>query len=164
MIEIDPHTVSGPAYPAVVALEYAYGRCIADDRLEEWPDFFADECLYRVVPRENEELGLPLAVMMCDSKGMLRDRVRSLREANIYNIHYPLHQISNIEILGEADGVLDVGATYSAFQTDREGRTEVFSVGRYRDKVVFVGGQPRFREKIVILDTFNVPNLLAVPL
>jgi len=164
MIEIDPSTVSGPAYPAVVALEYAYGRCIADNRLEEWPDFFADQCLYRVVPRENDQLGLPLSVMMCDSKGMLQDRVRSLREANIYNIHYPLHQISNIEILGEENGTLDVGATYSAFQTDREGHTKVFSVGRYRDKIVFVQGQPRFREKIVVLDTFNVQNLLAVPL
>jgi len=164
VIAVDSNAVSGAAYPAVVALEYAYGRCIAENRLEEWPEFFAEPCLYRVVPRENDELGFPLSIMMCDSRGMLQDRVRSLREANIYNIHYPLYQISNIEVVGEDGGTLDVRAIYAAFQTDREGHTKVFSVGRYRDKVVFVNGQPRFREKVVVLDTFNVPNLLAVPL
>ena len=164
MISIQKENVSGPSYEAVVALEYAYGRCIADNQLEDWPEFFVEDCLYRVLPRENDALELPLSLMMCDSKGMLEDRVRSLREANIYNIHYPLHQISNIEIVGSHEDVLDVRANYSVFQTDQEGRSTVYSVGRYRDKVVFPNGEPRFKEKTVVLDTFNVPNLLAVPL
>ena len=132
--------------------------------MEDWPEFFVEDCLYQVLPRENDNLGLPLSLMMCDSRGMLEDRVRSLREANIYNIHYPLHQISNIEIVGESDGALDVRANYSVFQTDQEGNSVVYSVGRYRDKVVFPNGEPRFKEKTVVLDSFNVPNLLAVPL
>jgi anthranilate 1,2-dioxygenase small subunit len=164
VISIQTESVSGPRYDAVVALEYAYGRCIADGQLEQWPEFFVEDGVYQVLPRENDALGMPLHLMMCDSKGMLEDRVRSLREANIYNIHYPLHQISNIEIVGSEGDVLDVRANYSVFQTDQEGRTVVYSVGRYRDKVVFPNGEPRFKEKTVVLDTFNVPNLLAVPL
>ena len=48
-----------------------YAQCIDDDNLEQWPDFFTDQCLYRIIPRENHEIGLPTAVMWCDSRGML---------------------------------------------------------------------------------------------
>ena len=123
MIHIDPSAVSGPEYDAIVALEFGYSRCIVDDRLEEWPDFFVDDCLYQVVPRENRDRGMPLAIMMCDSKGMLKDRVRSLREANIYNIHYPLHQISNIEIVDRTDDLFQVRASYAVYQTNQDGET-----------------------------------------
>ncbi len=164
MIEIDPGAVSGDTYHKIVALQYAYARCIADDLLEDWPDFFVDECLYKILPRENKERDLPLAIMMCDSKGMLKDRVRSLREASIYNIHFPLMQISNIEIVGEESDIYHVRANYSAYQTSQEGETSVYSVGQYHDQVVFENSQPRFKQKLVVLDTYNVPNLLAVPL
>jgi len=30
--------------------------------------------------------------------------------------------------------------------------------------ITFAGGAPRFREKIAICDTFNIANLLAIPL
>lgn len=163
-MHIEPAAVSGDAYHAIVALEYAYARCIADDRLELWPEFFVEDCLYQVLPRENRDRGLPLAVMLCDSKGMLKDRIRSLREANIYNIHYPLHQISNIEILDRDGGMFTVRANYAVYQTTQEGETSVYSVGRYHDRIVFEAGEPRFKEKIVVLDSYNIPNLLAVPL
>jgi hypothetical protein len=37
-------------------------------------------------------------------------------------------------------------------------------VGQYLDMITFSGGEPLFREKIAICDTFNIPNLLAIPL
>ena len=64
----------------------AYTQCIDDDDLENWPDFFTEKCLYRVIPRENHEMDLPTAVMWCDSKGMLQDRITALRHANIYQV------------------------------------------------------------------------------
>jgi len=164
MIEVSADSVSGEDYHKIVALQYAYARCIADNLLEEWPNFFVDDCLYQVLPRENKEQGFPLAIMMCDSKGMLQDRVKSLRDANIYNIHYPLHQISNIEILERDAAGVHVRSNYSCYQTNQDGETSVYSVGQYRDLVVFEGEQPKFKEKLVILDSYNVPNLLAVPL
>jgi len=163
-VKLSPAATCGEQYGWVLALEYAYARCIADNALESWPALFTEPCLYKVLPRENRELDMPLGLMMCESRGMLEDRVRSLREANIYNIHYPLLQISNVEILGQDRGTLEVRASYAAYQTNQDGETRVYSAGQYFDKIVFEDGQPRFREKIVVLDTFNVPNLLAVPL
>jgi tricorn protease len=53
------------------------------------------------------------------------------------------------------------------FRSRRKGVTRVsrlFSVGGYRDKLRLDGGRLRFREKIVIVDTFAVPSMLATPL
>jgi len=36
-----------------------YIATIDDDRLEEWPGFFTESCLYEIIPKENEEAGLP---------------------------------------------------------------------------------------------------------
>ncbi|MEZ5659788.1 MAG: aromatic-ring-hydroxylating dioxygenase subunit beta [Burkholderiaceae bacterium] len=146
-------------------LQYAYARCLDDDHLERWPGMFApDRCRYEVIPRENLQIDPPLAILMCDSPGMLHDRVRSLRQANVYNLHYPRRQITNVEIVGESADGFSVRANYVLFQTTLEGRTELYSVGHYRDRVVSIDGDWRFREKRVIVDTFSIPHLLAVPL
>ena len=71
-------------------LNARYMRAIDDDRLEEWPDFFADDCLYRVTSATNHRDGLEASIVFANSKGMLRDRVSALRQANIS--HQPLHR------------------------------------------------------------------------
>ena len=141
-----------------------YGFLIDSDRLEEWLALFVEDCVYRIVPRENHARGLPLALMLCENKNMLRDRVQALRSANIYNIHVDRHLIGGARYRGEVDGAHLVEASYAVFQTDQEGRSRLFSVGQYLDRVVFEGGAPRFREKLVIADTAAVPTLLATPL
>ncbi|MBD2465752.1 aromatic-ring-hydroxylating dioxygenase subunit beta [Oscillatoria sp. FACHB-1407] len=151
-------------YLAIQNLEFAYARSLDTFRLDEWVNYFADDCAYKVIPRENVERGLPVGVIFCNTKGMLRDRVRSIQEANIYNIHYPRHCITNIEVLSTIDGVFEVYANYVVYQTDQEGQTRLFSVGQYHDHIVFVEGVPKFQSKVVIVDTFSIPNLLAIPL
>ena len=152
------------AYGAICALEYRYARLLDDDRLEEWPNLFAERGVYKVIPRENLSRQPPLPIMLCDSRAMMVDRVRSLREANIYNLHYSRHVISNIEILSARVDTFEVVACYTVYQTDLEGQTRLFSVGQYRDVIVDSGGGLEFREKIAVCDTFNIPNLLAIPL
>ncbi|MER3459867.1 MAG: hypothetical protein C4303_01310, partial [candidate division GAL15 bacterium] len=39
------------------------------DRIEEWPDLFAEQAEYWVVTRENLEAGLPVAVVCDDTNG-----------------------------------------------------------------------------------------------
>jgi salicylate 5-hydroxylase small subunit len=53
--------------------EYAAALDAVD--LERWPEFFTEPCFYEIIPRENYDRGLPLALMRCESQGMLRDRV-----------------------------------------------------------------------------------------
>src|SRR5690242_1528287 len=81
-----------------------YVLFIDDDRLEEWPEFFVEDCIYKIIPRENLRFKTRLPILYCENKNMLRDRVTALRSSSIYNLHYDRHIISNICVIGETDG------------------------------------------------------------
>jgi len=153
---------------AIEELQHAYVHCIDDDRLEEWPDFFTEQCLYKVVPRENADQNLPIALIFCDSRGMLQDRVVAHRAANLYAPHYYRHMISALRILSQERDSFTVQTNYAVFRTMADpihyGETEVYSVGKYIDRVVFENDKAQFQEKIVIVDTCKIQSLLVTPL
>jgi len=141
-----------------------YCELIDSDRLEEWLDLFTEDATYTVIPRENVEQNLPAAIILCPNKNVLRDRISSLRNANEFNLHYDRHLVSSIRVKPHAENVWLMEANYAVFQTTLEGQSKLFSVGRYRDKIRLDGGNLRFCEKYVVVDTFSIPTLLATPL
>jgi anthranilate 1,2-dioxygenase small subunit len=141
-----------------------YANVLDDDRLEAWPDFFAEDGLYRIVPRENVQQGLPGVIIACYGRDMMHDRIKVLREANEFNIHTDRHVLGMPALTQQADGDVRAATSYALFQTDQEGESKLFSVGRYDDLIRIVGGKPQFRERTVIVDTFAIPNLLATPI
>ncbi len=44
------------------------------------------------------------------------------------------------------------------------GDSMLFAVGRYLDRIRLGGNDPRFEEKLVVLDSRSVDTLLAIPL
>lgn len=150
-----------------VALEdlYAeYAACLDEERFEEWPEFFTDPCLYKIIPRENFERGLPLATWLCESKGYLVDRVTAIRKTAVYAPRYVRRMVSGIRILGWKDAELEVRASYLALETLQDELTRVFNTGQYRDKLFVEDGKLKFREKLCIFDSILVPNSLIYPL
>ena len=145
-------------------LLYDSARYIDDERFEEWADLFVERCVYKITTRENFDAGLPIGVMDCDSRAMLRDRVLSLRKANIYNPHYDRHLVTSVRVLDVADGAYRVHSSYTVLQTTPAGESRLFSCGKYLDRVVFEGESARFAERIVVMDTGAIFNLLATPL
>jgi anthranilate 1,2-dioxygenase small subunit len=145
-------------------LMYEYALRIDDDRLEEWLDLFTDDARYEILPRENFERNLPVSIILCTSKKMMRDRIVSLRNANLYNLHYDRHLIGPVRVAPHGDAVWRLDANFAVYQTNLEGQTRLFSVGCYRDKVRFQADRLLFAEKLAIVDTFSVPTLLATPL
>lgn len=142
----------------------AYVECLDDGELERWPEFFTDDCLYKIIPRDNFERGLPLALMLCESKGMLQDRVEALRRTSVYAPRALRHLVSSIRIKGSDGTVIHVHANYAVFQTLADEPTQVFNVGRYLDQLVRVGGQLKFKEKLCVFDSVVVPGSLIYPL
>jgi anthranilate 1,2-dioxygenase small subunit len=141
-----------------------YGRLLDEDRLEAWLELFAEDCRYEVISRENREQNLPLSLMLCDSKDMLRDRIYSLREANIYNIHYDCHVIGLISAAEDEAGVIAASAPYALYQSNQEGDSRLFSVGRYYLDLVDRDEALRISRQIVVVDTASIPTLLATPI
>src|SRR5690242_8039875 len=142
----------------------AYAACLDEERFEEWPEFFGDPCLYKIVPRENFERGLPLATWLCESKGYLLDRVTAIRRTSVYAPRYVRRMVSGIRVLGWSDEVLEVRANYLALETLQDELTRVFNTGQYRDKLVVEKGELKFREKLCVFDSILVPNSLIYPL
>jgi 3-phenylpropionate/cinnamic acid dioxygenase small subunit len=76
-----------------------YVHCLDTDELEHWPDFFTEDCFYRVTSAENYEAGMPLGLIHATSRNMLKDRVSALRKANIYEPQRYRHLVSSIKIV-----------------------------------------------------------------
>jgi len=141
-----------------------YAECIDEDRLEAWPDLFADPCRYLVTSRSNHEAGLPQGIMYAASRGMMLDRVFSLRRANIYEPHRYRHVVGPIRIRTVQDGVAVVHANFIAARIMHDGVTSLFATGRYLDRIDVSAAPFRFRERIVVLDSDKIDTLLAIPL
>jgi anthranilate 1,2-dioxygenase small subunit len=150
--------------PAVAQLNADYARAIDDDRLEDWPDFFIDDCRYKITSADNYRRGLEAGLMYADSKGMLRDRVTALREANIYERHTYRHLVGLPALLGQAPGGVRAETPFLVVRIMRDGTMDLFATGRYFDTLVEERGAPRFRERIVVCDSSRVDTLLAIPL
>jgi anthranilate 1,2-dioxygenase small subunit len=141
-----------------------YASLIDEDQLEEWVELFVEDCVYEILTRENISQSLPLPLMLCDNKNMLRDRILSLRQANIYNIHTDRHILSLIHSETKEDGSIEASASYALYQTNQDGETRLFSVGKYLGKMIPLGGRLLFERVTVIVDTAGILTLLATPI
>ena len=149
----------------VAALNAEYARVIDDDRLEEWPDLFLDECLYKITTADNHRKGLAAGIMYADSKGMLEDRVSALREANIYERQTYRHIVGPPALLSESADGASVESPFLVVRIMRDGAMDVFATGKYLDRVATTrDGALRFAERIVVCDSARVDTLIALPL
>ena len=148
----------------VSRLNADYARAIDDDRLEDWPNFFADPCLYTITSAENHRQGMPAGVIYADSKGMLKDRVAALREANVYERQSYRHVVGLPALVGERDGAARAETPFLVVRIMRDGTMALFTTGRYLDALVEEAGALRFRERVVVCDSSRIDTLLAIPL
>lgn len=149
---------------AIERLEARYAAAIDDDRLEEWPLFFAEMCRYQIITRENYEKKLPVGVFFADSRNMLIDRVRSLRDANIYEAQRYRHILSPTLVLGEDGGMIVAQTNYQVIRTTQDGAMTLYSAGRFLDRILRQGSEFVFAQKLVVCDSRRIDTLLAIPL
>jgi len=147
-------------------LNARYALAIDDNKLEAWPDFFTEHGRYRITTAENVERGLPLGLIHATSRAMLRDRVRSLRDANVYEAQRYRHVLGAPVLTPAAEGQVYATTSFMVARIMHTGETMMFATGCYRDRIVLdhVDSEPRFAEKVVILDSRLIDTLLAIPL
>ena len=145
------------------ALYTDYAHCLDNDALENWPEFFVEDCYYRITSAENFEAGLPIGIVYATSRAMLVDRVMALRKANIYEPQRYRHLIGAIKI-GAAEGVVPVVANLIVVRIMQDGAMMLFAAGRYLDRLVRQDEGWKFAQKDVVLDSRQIDTLLAIPL
>ena len=141
-----------------------YVHCLDTDQLERWPDFFTEDCFYRITSAENYGAGMPLGLIHATSRNMLKDRVSALREANIYEPQRYRHLVSAIKTVEERDTTLELMANFLVVRTMQEGDMTLFAAGRYLDQIQLTDGIWKFARKDVVLDSRQIDTLLAIPL
>jgi 3-phenylpropionate/cinnamic acid dioxygenase small subunit len=148
----------------VSQLNAEYARAIDDDRLEEWPGFFTDPCLYSITSADNHRRGMPVGMIYADSRGMLKDRVAALREASVFERQTYRHVVGLPALLGAREGATRAETPFLVVRVMRDGTMGLFATGRYVDALVEEAGALRFRERVVVCDSSRIDTLLAIPL
>ena len=142
----------------------AYVDCIDEDRLEDWPDFFVEQCRYVITSRASHEAGLPHGVVYAASRGMLIDRVTALRQANIFEPHRYRHIVGPIRIERVDETVAQACSNFIAVRIMHDGEMSLFAAGRYLDRIALTIQPYRFIERLVVLDSQKIDTLLVIPL
>jgi anthranilate 1,2-dioxygenase small subunit len=121
---------------AVERLHARYAQALDSDKLEDWPNFFTESGRYRIATAENEERSLPLPVLYAEGRAMMRDRVQSLRHANIYEPQRYRHMVSGVLIEKISSAVVKSVANFLVIRIMQDGSTMMFASGRYVDRIV----------------------------
>jgi anthranilate 1,2-dioxygenase small subunit len=165
-----PAHSDGPRDDAALRLELAelyadYADCLDEADLDRWPELFCASCEYRITSRENHERGLPLALVRCESRAGLRDRVNAIRGTAVFRPRRMRHLLGGVRLVGvEPDGTIEARASFAAFETIAGEETRVFLVGRSYDRLAHEDGRLRFRERVCVFDSTLVPGSIVYPL
>ena len=163
-------------------LLYAYADCLDHGDINDWADFFTEDCLYKVISKENWDLGLPLGTIFAEGRGGILDRITAVTKTTVYHQRALTHLITNTRVLGlEAGGVIEGGvieitANYSVLETLPNQYTKILNSGRYLGKLtrqgesagegesVGEGDGLRIKELNCVYDSALVPASIVYPI
>ncbi|HPW09245.1 MAG TPA: aromatic-ring-hydroxylating dioxygenase subunit beta [Burkholderiaceae bacterium] len=149
---------------ALTQLHADYASALDSGQWELWPEFFTDDCVYKLQPRENFDRGLPLATLSFESKRMLRDRVYGIRETLFHDPYYQRHVVGTPVIHSADASGIQCEANYAVFRTKLDGPSTVFNVGRYIDTIVRTPEGLKFAQRLCIFDSEMIPNAIIYPI
>ncbi|MDB5953651.1 MAG: hypothetical protein JWP60_259 [Ramlibacter sp.] len=153
-------------FRGVENLVFEWARAIDENRVEDICALLAPEGRYTVQSRFNADRKLPHALMDAHSPAQLRDRIRSMRLANIYEPQHYRHLVSGVQIVGgDVDSGLQVRSNFVVVRTmDLDGDMKLFAAGQCEDVVDVRGAEPRFARRHFKLDSRLVETLMVIPL
>ena len=156
-------TIDPQSYIRIIELYAAYASCLDDGRYEEWPDFFTEAAWYRVVARENYDRNLPLSTLSLKGRGMMKDRIYGTQSTIFHAPYYQRHLVGLPRISPTEIG-FEVEVNYNVIRTKRDSAADIYSVGRYVDRVIETGCGLQFEQKICIFDNDIIPNSMIYPI
>ena len=151
-------------YTELLALYADYAAALDQADWEKWPEFFTENCTYKLQPRENHDRGLPLATLAFESKGMLKDRVYGATETIFHDPYYQRHVVGVPRILTVESDRIEAEANYAVFRTKPDGMTTPFNVGRYIDVIRKTQDGLKFESRLCVFDSEMIANSIIYPI
>ncbi|SFB89954.1 anthranilate 1,2-dioxygenase small subunit [Polaromonas sp. OV174] len=140
-----------------------YAFCLDEVELEKWPDFFVEECHYRIQSRENHDANLPVGIVYCMNKNMLKDRVTALRNTTVYEPRTLRHFISGVRIDQVSPGEIRTQANFLIIESMSDQEPMVNMVGRYIDRIVLENGSLKIKSRDCVYDNYQILTSLIIP-
>jgi len=150
----------------IEAFNADYCHVLDDGDLQDWPEFFTEDALYNITARENFDADLPVGLVYCEGKGMLRDRAFAIANTAMFAPRYLRHYVTNVRIVAiHPDGAIEATANYILLETLHDNpQPTIHQAGSYRD--IFLrqaDGRLLLRKRICVYETLIVPNALVLP-
>jgi anthranilate 1,2-dioxygenase small subunit len=139
------------------------GDLLDDNRVEELPGYFIDDCVYKVISRENYDQGLPAATMFCEGIAMLRDRILAIRETQVYEPRSWRHFVSGVRVLAIDGEQIRARGNFLVTEAFSDAEPTLFIVGRYEDTLVRRNGRLLFKQRLAVCDNHHVRRSLIMP-
>ncbi len=155
--------IDAQAWLELNQLQAEYAAVVDAADWDAWCALFTEDCVYKLIPRENHERGLPLATMDFESQGMLKDRAYAVRETLFHDPYYQRHVVGAPRILECQPDRIVCESNYAVFRTKLSELTTVFNVGRYLDTVVRTEAGWKFAARLCIYDSEMIPNSIIYP-
>jgi salicylate 5-hydroxylase small subunit len=149
---------------ALTQLYADYAQAVDSGQWDLWPEFFTEQCVYKLIPRENHERGFPLCTLSFTSKGMLKDRVYGIQETLYHDPYYQRHVVGAPVIRRIEKDRIHAEANYAVFRTKLDKASTVFNVGRYIDTLVQTPDGWKFAERLCVYDSEMIPNAIIYPI
>jgi len=141
-----------------------YASAVDSGQWQLWPEFFTEDCIYKLQPRENHERGFQLATLFFTSKGMLKDRAYGISETIFHDPYYQRHVVGAPIVKKIENGRIYSEANYAVFRTKLDKESTVYNVGRYLDTIVQTPEGMKFAERLCVYDSEMIPNSIIYPI
>lgn len=151
-------------YQQLLALYSDYVAAVDNNEWEKWAEFFTEECVYKVQPRENYDSGYPLATLSFESRGMLKDRIYGMTETIFHDPYYQRHVVGTPRVLVVDAERIRSEANYAVFRTKPDEISTVYNVGRYIDTIRRTEDGLKFESRVCVFDSEMIANSLIYPI
>jgi len=142
---------------------YAYADTLDRFDIDGWVEYFTEDGLYHVIARDNEESGLPLGLIYCEGKAMMKDRAYALLNTEMYAPRYLQLSITNTRALKIEGDLIHAVANYTLIETLVEEKSRIHQVGKYRDIFRLRPKGLMLQERKCIYDSDMIDNCLVFP-
>lgn len=166
MSDIDARLQSVLLHHEIDQFNARYARLLDREALDVWIDLFNDDdALYVVLSRENYDRNLPVGLIYCENKNMIRDRALALAETTMFAPRYLRHLIGVASVTGvEPNGDVKATANYMLAEVlfDRPD-ARLHQIGVYYDKFRRKDGAIKLVERKCVYDSLLIFNAMCLP-
>ena len=148
---------------AIEEFNYDYAATLDRMDVDGWVEFFTDDALYYVIARDNEESGLPLGLIYCEGKAMMKDRAFALLNTEMFAPRYLNLSITNTRALSVDGPLIKATANYLLVETLVEETSRVQQVGKYYDTFRRTDAGLLLAERKCVYDSVMIENCLVFP-